>query len=48
MITRARSVEKDQIKGMLWAQGESEAMLGLPETYEEKTTWIYRCHTQRP
>lgn len=36
MITRARSVEKDQIKGMLWAQGESEAMLGLPGTYEEK------------
>lgn len=36
MINRIRMTNVDQIKGMLWYQGESEAMLGVPETYEEK------------
>ncbi len=36
MINRAQSTGGDQIKGMVWAQGESEAILGQPETYEAK------------
>ncbi len=40
MINRARSSGTAQIKGMIWAQRESEAMLGQPETYEEKLLYF--------
>lgn len=35
MLNRARSVN-NKIKGILWSQGESEAMFGLTDTYEQK------------
>ena len=36
MINRIQSAGPENIKGLLWYQGESEAMRGLSETYEEK------------
>jgi peptidoglycan/xylan/chitin deacetylase (PgdA/CDA1 family) len=36
MIGRIRQTNPDQLKGLVWYQGESEAMLGIPDTYEEK------------
>ncbi len=35
MINRARSVN-NKIRGILWSQGESEAMFSLTDTYEQK------------
>ena len=36
MLNRIRSAGKENIKGLVWYQGESEALLGQPETYETK------------
>jgi len=36
MLNRIRSVGAKHIKGLVWYQGESEAILGKPETYEAK------------
>jgi sialate O-acetylesterase len=36
MIGRIRQTAPKQIKGLLWYQGESEAMLGEADSYEEK------------
>jgi hypothetical protein len=33
MLNRVRSAGIQNIKGLIWSQGESEAMLGQPETY---------------
>jgi len=36
MLNRIRSAGIQHIKGLVWYQGESEAILGRPETYEAK------------
>lgn len=36
MLNRARSAGLEHIKGMIWYQGESEGIIGEPDTYEEK------------
>jgi sialate O-acetylesterase len=36
MIGRIRKTGREHIRGLLWYQGESEAMLGETDTYEEK------------
>ena len=36
MLHRIHSAGEENIKGMVWYQGESEAILGQPETYETK------------
>jgi len=36
MLNRIRSTNMDHIKGLVWYQGESEALISEPETYEEK------------
>ena len=36
MLNRVRSAGIQNIKGLIWYQGESEAMLGQPETYKAK------------
>jgi sialate O-acetylesterase len=36
MLNRVRSAGIQNIKGLIWSQGESEAMLGQPETYKAK------------
>jgi peptidoglycan-N-acetylglucosamine deacetylase len=36
MLKRIQSTGGHQIKGLIWYQGESEAMLGIPESYETK------------
>ncbi len=36
MLNRASSAGIENIKGMIWYQGESEGIIGEPDTYEEK------------
>lgn len=36
MLNRIRTTNMTQVKGLVWYQGESEAFLGEPETYEKK------------